>query len=357
MKAGRRSLVALCALAALVLPAHALAARRPPRPKSEVQPARTEGIAYLGRDHGYDLFLRFPEQHIAELGVERIGEEEEGLNVATTRYVSRLRGSLLRGRVSARFPGVGLLSLRFDPGGKRRLSKHQKACRGPETVTEAGWLRGRIKASGEAGFFQLSSTRAHIALMRWGRLVCRPGHAQLGDHEVGSPPLDYAEPSFGFTISSGRGAPALLVAAARRPRGYVESLAYLTEGEPGASVQVGSVEMVHGLAIGRSALGEGPVPGTLLTSLPGAHPASASLAPPEPFYGQGEYLEKTRKSHAWTGTLGVHFPGLDMSLAGPAWYSSLCVVSPLIAPYGCNVLKPRPLEPDRDVQPGARWSW
>jgi hypothetical protein len=100
------------------------------------------------------------------------------------------------------------------------------------------------------------------------------------------------------------------------------------------------------MAIGRSAYVEG-FPGTLVTSLPGAHPATATLTPPAPFYGEANYLEKSSTSHSWTGTLGVNLPGLTLPLTGPGFYTSLCVVSPLKAPNGCDFIKPRPLEPER----------
>ena len=62
------------------------------------------------------------------------------------------------------------------------------------------------------------------------------------------------------------------------------------------------------MAIGHRVYLNGP-PGTLLTSLPGAHPATATLAPPPPFYGKAAYSEK---SDAWSGTLGVKLAGLSL---------------------------------------------
>jgi hypothetical protein len=50
---------------------------------------------------------------------------------------------------------------------------------------------------------------------------------------------------------------------------------------PGADVQLAVVEPRHGMAIGHGAYLHGPA-GTLLTSLPGAHPATATLKPPRP---------------------------------------------------------------------------
>jgi hypothetical protein len=79
--------------------------------------------------------------------------------------------------------------------------------------------------------------------------------------------------------------------------------------------------------------------GTLLTSPPGAHPATATLAPPRPFYGKAAYSEE---ADAWTGTLGVKVGGLSLPLTGPGFHVHLCVVNPLRDRDRCDFFKTEP---------------
>lgn len=99
------------------------------------------------------------------------------------------------------------------------------------------------------------------------------------------------------------------------------------------------------MSIGRTGLVSGGA-GTLSTSPPGVHPATATLAPPPPFHGSATFFENTAVSHSWTGTLGIALPGLDLPLTGPEVLTSLCVLSPLRAPKGCDFTRgQKPLEP------------
>jgi len=94
------------------------------------------------------------------------------------------------------------------------------------------------------------------------------------------------------------------------------------------------------MPVGRSAYVEDDFPGTLTTSMPGAHPAFATLTPPAPFFGEGNFLEGAApESSSWIGTLGVSFPGLDLPLTGQQFETSLCIVSPLKVPAGCDFRK------------------
>jgi len=102
------------------------------------------------------------------------------------------------------------------------------------------------------------------------------------------------------------------------------------------------------MAIGHGVYLDGPA-GTLLTSLPGAHPATATLAPPPPFYGEAAYSEK---SDAWTGNLGVNLAGSKLSLTGPAFDVHLCVVNPLRDRDGCEFFKAELPPDERPARPG-----
>jgi hypothetical protein len=109
---------------------------------------------------------------------------------------------------------------------------------------------------------------------------------------------------------------------------------------PGAEVSALAFEYQGKMPVGRSAYASSSPAGTLLTSLPGERPPSATLKPAFPFTGEATYLASSHLSHSWTGDLSVQFPGLLEPLAGPDFYSTLCVVSPLRSRYGCDFLPP-----------------
>jgi len=85
---------------------------------------------------------------------------------------------------------------------------------------------------------------------------------------------------------------------------------------------------------------DGAPPGTFLTTLPGEHPATATLKPPAPFSGEAEYVGASPVSHSWTGDLAVQLPGQLLPLTGPEFASSLCVAHAFGSRYGCDFTPP-----------------
>ena len=119
--------------------------------------------------------------------------------------------------------------------------------------------------------------------------------------------------------------------------------------------EVASLERRRKMAIGRYGIVYGGA-GTLLTSLPGVHPATATLDPPAPFSGQAVYQEKAADSRRWTGPLAVELPGLRLPLTGPGFHTRLCVLNPLYAPRtGCDFFKAPPPPPVE--RPALRLGW
>lgn len=255
-------------------------------------------------------------------------------------YAVRVKRDLLRrGIVRAVFPTLGRVSLRFKPSGKRKIHALGHRCHGKPQVTDYGAFRGKVSLAGEGGYFELATRSAGGALTRVPRSVCRKVADEGGnlDHR-----WEYVASGFGFLFSRGSGSIALLYAASRTPSRTIGIRVAHREGAPGgADVSVQVLELRHGMAIGRSIYGNSEAPGTFTTSMPGEHPASATLKPPSPFRGEGVYLENSPTSHSWTGDLSVSLPGSEVSLAGPRFRTSLCVVSPLKTPDGCDFLKPK----------------
>jgi hypothetical protein len=351
---GRGILWALGAVVALlaVVSAPASAAPHPhPRSGREVQPASTEAIISFGKRDGYEISLTVEADRIAILHVGRLEQTEATTSITGTRYVARTQGSIDDGRIRADFGPIGAVNLSFRRKGAIQRGHNQRGCKGARPTSEKGSVHGAAHLRGEHGYFRASLTHGYAELRRSFRLRCNHGDA----YEVGAKSLrEYAAPGFTFIYSSGGGTIAVLYATARRPHGFVELRAAHYQGRgPGGELQLETLEGSRGRPVGRYAYLEG-APGTFLTSLPGERPATATLAPVAPFHGQADYLEQSSRSHAWTGSLDVSLPGLDLPLAGRGWYTSLCVISPLKLPQGCDFLKPKPLRPEL---PTARPAW
>jgi hypothetical protein len=248
-------------------------------------------------------------------------------------YAVHNLGDLEHGVVRARFGSLGRLSLRFLPSGRMRKDDPQGGCEGGMETTEYGRFVGHLGFRGKGNYFHISSAKGNAYLAHSPRLRCEKGQAEE------SPPRSlrkYVAPTPLFPDDDSI---ALLYSSARDHGRYVGITAMHQEGSPpGADVQLGIVEPRHGMAIGHGVFLNGPR-GTLLTSLPGVHPATATLAPPPPFYGEAAYSEA---SDAWTGTLGVELPGLRLPLTGPRFHVHLCVVNPLKDRDGCDFFTAEP---------------
>lgn len=324
--------LAMLAAAVACSPASSLAA-------TEVQKPSTEVFILLGKNRGYEVGIWMPNPRIAVLQVTRFVAEEP-FSIAHSSYGVRVPSdSLRRGVVRFRFPSMGAASLRFEPN-KRRVHRQRKGCRGKQAMTESGWFRGTVSLEGEGGYFKLETRSARGAVVRSFRLRCEKGAAFQQDTR---PLRGYVAPTLGFSYSPGKGTVSLLNArASGGGRSILLRAAHYEGAPPGAEVQVGALEWQDGIPVGRSAFVDGGFAGTLTTSLPGVQPASATLAPPAPFSGQGSFLEgASPASNSWSGTLGVSFPGLDLPLTGTEFETSLCVVSPLKVPAGCDFIRRR----------------
>jgi hypothetical protein len=310
----------------------------------EVQQARTTGFLRLGRERGYEIALYMPSDRVVVFYALR-GESLKGdfYVVRYSVYAARNLGDLEHGVVRARFGSLGQVSLRFRPSGPVHKRDPQPGCEGGAETTEEGRFVGHLSFRGKGSYFHVSSAKGEAYLVHSPRLRCEKGQAEESHprslrKNVASTPLFHDEQSI-----------ALLYASTRSHGRYVGITAMHPEGSPpGADVQLGVVESRHGMAVGHGVYMNGPA-GTLLTSMPGAHPATATLAPPAPFYGKAAYSEE---SDAWTGTLGVRLAGLSLPLTGSGFQVHLCVVNPLRDRDGCDFFKAEPPFDERAARPG-----
>lgn len=344
MGRGRLSLVAVGLMTmATLFTAIGTGQARPRRAgKVEVQRADTVGFLPLGNERGYKIALYMPNDRVVIFYAVR-NEKLKGdsFNVRYSLYAARNLGDLEHGVVRARFGSIGRVSLRFRPGGRVRRRDPQPGCEGGSEIAEEGRFAGHLSFHSEGNYFHVSSAKGEAYIAHSPRLRCEKGQA------LESPPRSLRKYVASTPVFFDENSIALLYASARSHGRYVGITAMHPEdSSPGADVQLGIVESRHGMAIGHGLYLNGP-PGTLLTSLPGAHPATATLAPPPPFYGEAAYSEE---SEAWTGTLGVKLAGLSLPLTGPGFHVHLCVVNPLKDKDGCNFFK---VEPPADERPAG----
>lgn len=319
--------------------------------KVEVQRADTSAFIYLGTRKGYRIGLLMPSDRVAIFLVEKSDQEGDALAGASSAYAVHNRGSLAHGVIRARLGSLGRIFLRYRPEGRVEVHKHiREGCSGRPSVTEYGTFVGHVSFDGEGGYLRASFTKGGAEVSRSFRLKCKKGLAEdLAPKSL----WEYLEPDFSI-LSLGNSTISLLYAGAHADGRYIGLRAAHKEGGgPGAEVEAVVLEPMGEMAIRRRGYVEGS-PGTLLTSLPGAHPATATLAPPAPFFGEANYLEKSVTSHSWIGTLGVNLPGLTLLLTGPEFSTSLCVISPLKAPGDCDLIKPNLESERRLARPGRK---
>jgi hypothetical protein len=335
---GRLFAAAGAVLIVLAMAAGASGAPRAHRRHVQVTHPEAAANLLLGRHGGYQLGILFEEPDLAVLVVHRF--DKSTLGVEETTYGAHFHGSLLGGRVTANFGAVGSISARFRPGAGAHDVRLPKRCEGKAPRREPGRWVGGASLRGEGGYFAVATgsakgERIHSFLTR-----CRVKHPSPPSRR---PSLrERVEPQLGFGLGALLlGTASSLQAVDREPGRQVEVLAaHATGTGPGAEVEAGAFEYQGRMPVGRFVQITGAPPGSLVTTLPGEHPASATLKPGAPFSGEARYLGTSPTTHSWTGTLAVRFPGLEVPLVGKGFYTSLCVISPLIKPQGCEFQTP-----------------
>jgi hypothetical protein len=325
-------------LVMLALPAGASAAPKAHPRHVEVIPPSVAGRVELGKQHGYRVSVAFSEPDVAILTVSRFRGAR--LSTEETKYGAHLLGSLSAGRVRADFGAVGSIDLRFHRLGPARKVNLLKECDGKVPLEESGRWVGRVSLRGEGGFFAVSAGSAPGAIDRVFRLAC-PAKHPLPPPEHKSL-RDQVEPDIGASLISVLVGTVSSLEAVESEGGRVVALraAHASGTGPGAEVEAGEFEYQGQMPVGRTVQILGSRSGSLVTTLPGEGPATATLRPSAPFSGEGDYHATSPAVHSWTGTLAVRFPGLSVPLAGPGFSSTLCVVSTLVKPLGCEYQAP-----------------
>ena len=343
------AVVVLCALA---VPAGASARGGAHRRHIQVIQPTTEASLKLGTHGGYTIGVAFEEPDLAVLSVQRFDGSRFG--VEETNYGAHFHGSLVGGRVTADFGAVGSVAVRFRPAGPVKEERLPRMCEGRPSRSESGRWVGKVSLRGEGGYFAVSNGAAAGTLYRTFLFRCHV-HRPLPVPKPKSL-LKRIEPQIGFSIASILLGTVSSLQAESREHGRLIGMraAHATGRGPGAEVEAGAFEYQGRMPVGRFVQILNAPPGSLVTTLPGEHPATATLKPRAPFTGEASYLAVSPTDHSWTGTLAVRFPGLVAPLTGSSFYTTLCVVSPLVKPLGCVLQPPSWQAGEESTQTEAR---
>lgn len=329
---------AVAVLVALAVPASAPARTGAHRRHIGIERATTAAAVHLGTHDGYLVNLLFEEPDVAQLVVGKV--DFSRLAVQATKYGAHFHGSLKRGRLSADFGAIGSVAVRFRPRGAARERPPFKGCEGKPARSEAGRWVGKVSLRGEGGYFAVSTGSAAGEIDRTFRLRCHVKHVLPSPRPESL--RERIEPEIGGSLLSILFGTVSSLEAVDTEGGRTVALraAHASGAGPGAEVEAGAFEYQGRMPVGRTVQDLKSPAGTLVTSLPGEFPPTARLKPAAPFTGEASYLASSPADHSWTGDLAVRFPGLVVPLAGPPFTSTLCVVSTLVKPHGCEYQPP-----------------
>lgn len=279
----------------------------PPRHKFE---SRFE----LAAQHGYTVTV-VGEGDIVALEVSRplshgkgnLIEKLLGFRQAVTAYVAR--GTVSEHRIVASFGKFGKVDVRFQPSGRVVESGHRRRCQGTDHFTKQfGVFVGGVRFSGEGHYVAVRSHRAKGMVRSPLHLECRSRPPHRFESPRARPVRE--QPSF---------APTFLAATARHGVSALE-LITLQIGKTTLFAAINE-EGLGSMARIRFALTTGPSKKTL--SFNDALTA-ATITPPAPFHGKGDYRAASDGTTTWTGPLSVSFPGAPrLPLTGEGFEAAL----------------------------------
>ncbi len=208
-------------------------------------------------------------------------------------------------RIEAKFPGLGRVSLRFQPAGE---AQHLPPfCRGRSSIKQAGTFRGTIRFAGEQGFTRVAATQARGYVYRSFKEVCKRSDVGHGTVTPGYSLVATAR-------SHGRGI--FFTAFRSTEESLIHGDTYYT---------AVTSERRHGMLIARTALTRARAD-TFSVEGPNAQPDSAAVSPSSPFRGAATFHATAGAPTEWVGTLSVDLPGAGtVQLAGSPFTAELCL--------------------------------
>ena len=209
--------------------------------------------------------------------------------------------------IKAKFPGVGRISVRFQPQGP---PQHQppffSRCEGGETTKQRGVFVGTIRFRGEREYTSVEATKASGEVTKSKKEVCR---RSIFDDD---PDVETDRTEL-WAHSRAKG----------RSIGFDASTWGLAE-SPLTTFGASVAERGRRLTIFRHTFATGKA-SQLIAGDSRPHPLSATVTPPAPFHGSADFQRTLEGDSSWTGTLSVYFPGLKrVALTGPGFDARFC---------------------------------
>jgi hypothetical protein len=226
---------------------------------------------------------------------------------AITQYSTRGRASAAGVRAS--FGRFGRVDVEFRPSSKVERIEPVPGCRGNPAVIRKGVFVGTISFRGEAGYTKVKASSARGTFTTAARWTCRGagGKGGGGGEEQGKD----------VTLSASCGS---LVFGALGGRAREQAApVFPDEDKAFAGFFAASIEDAGRVRVSRGAIAFARGGAFLFDEAL----TSATVRPPGPFHGSGDFRLDPTGEAQWTGTLAVSFPGRRVTLAGPGFHARL----------------------------------
>ena len=268
-------------LLALLVPAGATATVRAPgafrlRATNGFELTVISGLPRNGRPGGVMALVSRRDEGVLYAGPATVGEES----------------------IAADLGPVGRIDVHYVPDGGTR--SESSSCAKGKAEYDTGFYEGTIELHGEEGYTEVQATRARGAVKPYLSLLCSDSHVSegFGGHSPG----------------------ALLTARRAFAGGRVELEARINSPTRPSRFAASISETRGRLLVERSVRAAG-TPAAFQFDVPEAR---ATLAPPSPFAGVGEFERRGSGPGSLRGTLSVDFPGRSgVRLAGPGTRAGL----------------------------------
>jgi hypothetical protein len=215
----------------------------------------------------------------------------------------RVRGKVAAGRLSARFGGLGSLSLRFKPKKTLPVERPGGRCGGLTTQTELGVFTGTIHFAGEGGYSHVDASRVPGEVLNPIRYDCgsppptvgHSSHRTIDERALQLIRLEReAEGGHAAVLQASSGPQALTAISVDRP-----------PSRAGAYLFAGGTEEAGGVKILRGGAVKAPPTAFQLDLAAG----TATLAPPFPFSGGATLQRNPDGTSSWSGDLSLSVLG------------------------------------------------
>lgn len=298
MKARGALAILVCAMAALALPAGAVA-----KPGYYVSPPSFFSSFDLRGSNGYSI-------HVFGLSGNRVWIVAS-MGAGSASYLGR--GKVTPDSVEGRFGSLGRVSVQFEPAWTERQGVRD-GCKGKPASNRQGRFTGLIRFRGEEGFTSVDAAGARGFAYRTYRTVCKRPRGER-------PPPDGKPPTTSLSAVSSRypSAPWFSVFKQEPPKRSRFALSL-----EDANYTVRTIERRPNLGIYRTVSARSS-PETFAVTPLGTSPATATVDPPAPFSGTATYEKTPEGKPTWTGDLTVELPGRgELSLTDPTYHATLC---------------------------------